>query len=219
MKKAMTKLKPKPTFDVELEFAKRYGGQIAGVDEAGRGPLAGPVVAAAVAFDEADIRTGLVGELANLNDSKTLRADKREQLYSEIKNKFQVGIGVADRVRIDTDNILNATLWAMQVAIYKLQPVPAGVLIDGNKAPKLDCKTRTIIGGDGRCLSIAAASIVAKVTRDTMMCELAETYPQYGFERHKGYGTKAHLEAMRRHGVCDAHRRSFRPVRVVLGLE
>ncbi|MEO1609056.1 MAG: ribonuclease HII [Pseudomonadota bacterium] len=212
----MPAAKPKPTFERELAIVARNGATIAGVDEAGRGPLAGPVVAAAVAFSEADIKGGLSAELAELNDSKVLKEERREQLCQAIVKHFQIGIGIAERARIDADNILNATLWAMQMAVYALNPSPTVVLIDGDKAPELEFPSETIVGGDGRCLSIAAASIVAKVKRDQIMRKLGALYPEYGFERHKGYGTKAHLEAIRRHGICDAHRRSFRPIREAL---
>ena len=212
----MPKPRQKPTFEIELENLKRHSGPIVGVDEAGRGPLAGPVVAAAVGFSAADIGADLPSELSGLADSKILSEAKREQLYRVIMDRFPVGVGIADRQRIDADNILNATMWAMRAAVYDLGLTPAQVLIDGNKAPNLPWRVQTIVAGDRQCISIAAASVIAKVTRDRMMCELAVTFPLYGFEKHKGYGTKAHLEAMRRHGICDAHRRSFRPVNLLL---
>ena len=211
----MPKPRQKPTFEIELENLKRHSGPIVGVDEAGRGPLAGPVVAAAVGFSAADIGADLPSELSGLADSKILSEAKREQLYRVIMDRFPVGVGIADRQRIDADNILNATMWAMRAAVYDLGLTPAQVLIDGNKAPNLPWRVQTIVAGDRQCISIAAASVIAKVTRDRMMCELAVTFPLYGFEKHKGYGTKAHLEAMRRHGICDAHRRSFRPVKLL----
>ncbi len=211
----MPKARQKPTLAIELDHIRRHGGPVAGVDEAGRGPLAGPVVAAAVAFSETDVKRGLTDSLTELADSKMLNEAQRERLHDTIIANFQVGIGIANRERIDSDNILNATMWAMRAALYDLGLTPAYVLIDGNRAPKLPWRAQTIVGGDGQCASIAAASIIAKVTRDRMMCKLAEVFPQYGFERHKGYGTKAHLEAMREHGICDAHRRSFRPVRIL----
>ncbi|NQX79287.1 MAG: ribonuclease HII [Hyphomicrobiaceae bacterium] len=208
--------KSNPTLEIELKSLSCYGGPIVGVDEAGRGPLAGPVVAAAVAYSEKDIKYGLQDVLANISDSKRLSSTKRELLYNKIVTKLRFGIGLADRHLIDSSNILNATLWAMQEAVNNLSLTPSYVLIDGNRAPKLPWKSQTIIRGDARCVSIASASIVAKVTRDKLMCELAKIFPQYGFERHKGYCTNAHLEALRRHGICDAHRRSFRPVQLIL---
>ena len=211
----MPKPSQKPTFEIELASLKQHCGPVVGVDEAGRGPLAGPVVAAAVAFSAADIGADLPVELSALADSKILSEAKREQLYLEIVDRFRVGVGIADRQRIDSDNILNATMWAMRAAVDDLGLTPAHVLIDGNRAPKMPWRVQTIVAGDRQCVSIAAASVIAKVTRDRLMCELAATFPLYGFEKHKGYGTKAHLEAMRRHGICEAHRRSFRPVKLL----
>ena len=199
------------TFELETVELELHGGPIAGVDEAGRGPLAGPVVAAAVVLDPARIPDGIA-------DSKALDAKTRRSLYQEILGIAQVGIGVADVDRIDSENILQASLWAMAQAVAALGCRPKLVLIDGNKAPQLDCTTRTIVQGDAKCLSIAAASIVAKVARDAMMAELARDYPHYGFDRHKGYGTREHHAAIARHGVTPHHRRSFRPVQLALGL-
>ncbi len=201
----------KATFELESVELQLHGGPIAGVDEAGRGPLAGPVVAAAVILDPARIPEGIA-------DSKTLDAEARERLARAIHATARVGIGIADVTRIDTDNILNATLWAMAEAVKQLPARPRLALIDGNKAPRLPCKTRTIIKGDAKCLSIAAASIVAKVFRDELMTELARSFPGYGFERHKGYGTPEHQEAIGKLGVTIHHRRSFRPVQLALGL-
>jgi ribonuclease HII len=201
----------KATFELESIELELDGGPIAGVDEAGRGPLAGPVVAAAVVLNPAAIPHGIA-------DSKALDARARQSIYQAIVATARVGIAVADVDRIDTDNILNASLWAMAQAVARLDCRPRLVLIDGNKAPHLECTTRTIVQGDARCLSIAAASIVAKVARDAMMAELARDYPHYGFDRHKGYGTREHHEAIARHGVTPHHRRSFRPVQLALGL-
>ena len=201
----------KATFELEAIELELDGGPIAGVDEAGRGPLAGPVVAAAVVLDPAFIPNGIA-------DGKALDARSRQSVYQLIVATAQVGIGVAGVDRIDSDNILNASLWAMAQAVARLDCRPRLVLIDGNKAPYLDCTTRTIVQGDAKCLSIAAASIVAKVVRDAMMAELARDYPHYGFDRHKGYGTREHHEAIARHGVTPHHRRSFRPVQLALGL-
>jgi ribonuclease HII len=201
----------KATFELEAIELELGGGPIAGVDEAGRGPLAGPVVAAAVVLNPTFIPDGIA-------DCKALDAKARQSVYQTIVATAQVGIGVASVERIDTDNILNASLWAMAQAVARLEAHPRLVLIDGNKAPHLPCSTRTIVQGDAKCLSIAAASIVAKVARDAMMAELARAYPHYGFDRHKGYGTREHHAAIARHGVTPHHRRSFRPVQLALGL-
>ncbi len=199
-------------FELEAVELAIHGGPVAGVDEAGRGPLAGPVVAAAVVLDPNNIPDGI-------DDSKVLEAEVRRRLCREIMATARVGIGVADVDRIDADNILNASLWAMAVAVRDLHLQPKLVLVDGNKTPPdLQCECRAIVQGDAKCLSIAAASIVAKVTRDAMMIELARAYPAYGFERHKGYGTAEHHAAIERHGVTPHHRRSFRPVQFALGL-
>ena len=201
----------KATFELEAIELELNGGPIAGVDEAGRGPLAGPVVAAAVVLDPAFIPDGIA-------DSKALDAKSRQSVYQAIVATAQVGIGVAGVDRIDSDNILNASLWAMAQAVARLDCRPRLVLVDGNKVPNVECSTRAIVQGDAKCLSIAAASIVAKVVRDAMMAELARDYPHYGFDRHKGYGTREHHEAIARHGVTPHHRRSFRPVQLALGL-
>ena len=143
---------------------------------------------------------------------KLLEADVRRTLYREILAHARVGIGIAGVDRIDSENILNASLWAMADAVAQLECKPRLVLVDGNKVPpRLTCASRAIVKGDAKCLSIAAASIVAKVTRDTIMIELARHFPAYGFERHKGYGTAEHHAAIERHGVTPHHRRSFRP--------
>lgn len=186
-------------------------GPIAGIDEAGRGPLAGPVVAAAVILDPERIPRGIA-------DSKTLDEDTREIVYAGIMATSRVAVGIADVARIDTDNILNATMWAMARALAGLPKPPGLALIDGNRAPAMPCPVRTIVRGDAKCLSIAAASIIAKVTRDRLMREAAKDYPEYGFERHKGYATPEHRDALRRYGATPLHRRSFRPVQFALGL-
>ncbi len=210
------RLQARPTADVEIAEIDRWHGPVAGVDEAGRGPLAGPVVAAAVLFERDQLASLQGGSLAALNDSKAVREDVRELLHDAIVATFTHAVAIADVQRIDRDNILNATMWAMQEAVRGLARQPASVLVDGNRAPQCGCPTRTIIKGDAQCLSIAAASIVAKVHRDRLMRGLASRYPEYGFDQHKGYGTRAHLEAIDRFGVTDAHRRSFRPVRQAL---
>jgi len=185
-------------------------GLVAGVDEAGRGPLAGPVVAAAVILDREQVPDGIA-------DSKALSAGQREVLYEAIMATSRVGVAMADVARIDRDNILNATLWAMAEAVARLAEPACLCLVDGNRAPALAVPARTVIGGDASCMSIAAASIIAKVTRDRLMAQLDEAFPGYGFARHKGYGTREHIEALRRLGPCRHHRTSFAPVRELIG--
>lgn len=201
----------KATFELEANELQLLGGPIAGVDEAGRGPWAGPVVAAAVVLNPDNIPRGIA-------DSKVLTFDEREAIFPYIMASSIVGVGIADVDRIDRDNILNATMWAMAKAVEALSSRPRLALIDGNKAPRLACATRTLVKGDARCLSIAAASIVAKVTRDRMMIELGQERPEFGFERHKGYGTPEHQDALTRFGVTVHHRRSFKPIQLALGL-
>lgn len=183
---------------------------VAGVDEAGRGPLAGPVFVAAVILDPERSVDGL-------DDSKRLGEQRREQLFMEIKQSALawsiVQVGVAD---IDRMNILQATLWGMQQAVAELQPAPGKVLIDGNRAPHLGCAVQTIVQGDRLQPAISAASILAKVARDRHMLSLHERYPQYGFDQHKGYPTALHLELLEQHGPCHEHRASFAPVRRLL---
>ena len=203
------------TFELEASEMALGNGPVIGVDEAGRGPWAGPVVAAAVLLDPARIPQGIA-------DSKELDADERSSLYATIVASSRYGVGIADVERLDRDNILNATMWAMSEAVRQLQATSGEraklALIDGDRAPRLSIPARTIVKGDARCLSIAAASIIAKVTRDRMMIEHAERFPGYGFERHKGYGTKEHQEAIARRGVCALHRRSFKPIQLALQL-
>lgn len=180
---------------------------ICGVDEAGRGPLAGPVVAAAVILDPAR-------PIAGLADSKKLSAVRREKLAVEIREKAIAWcVAEASVEEIDAINILQATLLAMQRAVAGLAITPAEALIDGNRCPALAIPARAIIGGDATVAEISAASILAKTVRDAGLLELHAAYPQYGFDRHKGYGTAAHLAALREHGPCPEHRTSFAPVR------
>jgi len=181
---------------------------VCGIDEAGRGPWAGPVVAAAVVLDPKRIPAGL-------NDSKKLTEARREALFEPIMASARVGIGIAEVERIDRDNILQATLWAMAQAMDQIDGV-ALALVDGNRAPALHCAVQTIIEGDAKSLSIAAASIIAKVTRDRIMVGHDAVYPQYGFARHKGYGTAFHQDALRRYGLTPLHRRSFAPIAALL---
>ena len=183
---------------------------IAGVDEVGRGPLAGPVVAAAVILDSAR-------PIAGLADSKKLSPARREQLSAEIRAKALAwALGRAEVEEIDRLNILHASLLAMQRAVAALSIVPDQVRVDGNRCPKLACPCEAIIKGDATVPVISAASILAKVARDAELRELHDRYPQYDFARHKGYPTAAHLDALRRHGPCPEHRRSFAPVAAAL---
>ena len=198
-----------PTFQAEAALIRRHGGPVAGIDEAGRGPWAGPVVAAAVMLDPDQAPAGL-------DDSKRLTARARDDLYDAILAVGDVGVGIAPVERIDRDNILQATLWAMRTACDALAPPPAAALVDGNRCPDLPCPAEALVRGDARSLSIAAASIVAKVTRDRIMADLARAHPGYGWERNKGYGTKDHAAALLRLGVTAHHRRSFRPVQDAL---
>ena len=202
----------KPTFELEGAELELGRGPVAGIDEAGRGPWAGPVVAAAVILDPASIPPGI-------DDSKVIDEDGRDVLYRRIlESGARWSVGVADVERIDRDNILSATLWAMSEAVRNLSLAPRLALIDGNKCPRLSCETRAIVKGDAKCLSIAAASIIAKVTRDRMMIAFEKQFPGYGFARHKGYGTPEHKDSLARLGVSPIHRRSFKPVQLALGL-
>jgi len=185
-------------------------GLTAGVDEAGRGPLAGPVVAAAVILDE-------LKPIKGLNDSKLLTPRTRERLFDEIHAKaLCFCIAQASVEEIDTLNILHATMLAMRRAVEGLRLRPNKVLVDGNRIPTLKISAEAIVGGDAKVKSISAASILAKVHRDRLCLQLHELHPQYGFDEHKGYATPMHLEALRSHGACAVHRRSFAPVREVL---
>ncbi len=180
---------------------------IAGVDEAGRGPLAGPVAAAAVILDP---RNPIIG----LADSKKLSEKRREALFDEIQARsLAFAIATADAAEVDELNILQATLLAMKRAVESLSLLPDQVLIDGTHSPDLICEVETVIKGDQKVEEIMAASILAKVTRDREMRQWHETYPNYGFAQHKGYGTKQHMEALRQFGPCPIHRNSFAPVR------
>ena len=198
-----------PDFSFELAALRQGHSIVCGIDEAGRGPWAGPVVAAAVILDVKKIPAGL-------NDSKKLAEATREKLFGEIMASAVVGIGIGDEARIDRDNILATTLWAMGEAVNQLNVKPDFALVDGNRAPKLSCGVQTIVEGDGRSLSIAAASIIAKVTRDRLMVELDHVFPAYGFARHKGYGTAAHHAALLKFGLCQHHRKSFKPIAKLL---
>ena len=185
--------------------------QIAGVDEAGRGPLAGPVIAAACILSRNR-------HFEHLNDSKQVTPENRERLFIAITTdpETRFAIGVSDVETIDRVNILQATFLAMRQAVGALQIAPDYLLIDGNQVPKFQIPTLPIIEGDAHSISIAAASILAKVTRDRMMLEWSQKWPQYGFEKHKGYGTAEHLEAIRKWGPCPLHRKSFEPIKSML---
>jgi ribonuclease HII len=194
----------------QLSLLVDVQGLMAGVDEVGRGPLAGPVVAAAVILDERRLIRGL-------NDSKLLTASTRERLSIEIRKKalcFSIGEATVDE--IDRLNILQAALLAMRRAVDGLRLTPEVVVVDGNQLPKVPMACRAIVGGDARVRAISAASIVAKVHRDRLCNDLHDEHPEYGFASHKGYSTPEHLDALRRHGACRHHRRSFAPVRDVL---
>lgn len=194
-------------------FEECAGVLTAGVDEAGRGPLAGPVYAAAVILDPARPIDGV-------SDSKQLRARERERLAVLIRARALAwAVAHVDNLEIDRVNILNASLIAMVRAVESLHIAPQLVLVDGNRCPRLRCNVRAIVGGDARVAAIGAASILAKVARDEEMTRLDRAFPGYGFARHKGYPTPAHLEALHRLGASAIHRRSFAPVRRVLGMD
>jgi ribonuclease HII len=200
------------TFDREHELTGCACDNIAGVDEAGRGPWAGPVVAAAVILRE-DIAP------AGVRDSKQLTASAREELFDAICETAVVGVGIVEVEQIDRVNILQATFLAMRQAVEALAIAPNIALIDGNRIPPLQCRAIPVVGGDRLCPSIAAASIIAKVTRDRMMIDLAESFPEYGWNANKGYGTRQHAEAIAEFGVTPHHRRSFAPIRKALSSE
>jgi ribonuclease HII len=193
------------SFRREQALIKRGVWPVAGCDEAGRGPLAGPVVAAAVILDPKRIPKGI-------DDSKRLNRARREELFEEICATALVSVAVAPPSRIDRDNILRASLWALARAVHALPDMPKHVFVDGRDRLDVSCECEAVIGGDGIVVSIAAASIVAKVSRDRLMCRLAQDHPGYGFEQHMGYGVPAHLEALDRLGPTIHHRRFFAPV-------
>lgn len=192
---------PRATYTLE----RLAGGTVAGVDEAGRGPLAGPVVAAAVILPPRRWPTGIA-------DSKALTAQARADLHAELTQRARYGVGHASVEEIDTINIYWATMLAMRRAVAALPCAPTLVLVDGNADPRCGHPTRTVIGGDATCLSIAAASIIAKHTRDALMIALAAAHPEYGWASNKGYGCPTHQAALKRHGPTPHHRRSFRAV-------
>ena len=203
----------------DWEIEDSVGGAVCGVDEAGRGPWVGPVVAGAVMFLNRNINPEI---LAHIDDSKKLTAKKRERLYDLLLQEAQIGnltygIGMASAAEIDKMNILQATFAAMHRAVAKLNPQPSHALIDGNRLPSdFVCKTSCYIGGDARSYSIAAASVLAKVYRDNLMKELAQKYPGYGFEKNAGYGTKDHIEGLKKYGITPEHRKSYKPIKELL---
>ena len=194
---------------IERAIRRKGFQRLAGVDEAGRGALAGPVVAAAVI-----LRDGR--PIIGVNDSKRLSRRRREVLHGRIREEaLAVGVGVVNVPTIEARNILQATLLAMAQAVVDLQVSPDGILVDGLAVPDVDIPAFPVAGGDRHCPSVAAASVVAKVTRDRIMTDYHERYPVYGFDRHKGYGTEAHLQAIAAHGISPIHRRTFSPVRQI----
>ena len=207
---------PGPTFAEEQSQWARGLRRIAGIDEAGRGPLAGPVVAAAVILP-VGFRQNWLSQVA---DSKLLTASRREFLYGQMTAaSLPIGVGVIDSQTIDVVGIAKATRLAMKMAVKQIQPAPEFLLIDYFKLPEVRLPQKGVPDGDSLCISIACASIIAKVTRDRLMVDYDRTYPGYGFADHKGYGTAAHLECLRRLGACPIHRCSFQPVRDVCGVE
>jgi ribonuclease HII len=208
--------KQSPTLEEEMALFQQGYSFVAGLDEVGRGCLAGPVVAGAVILPRAENTLEL---FAGVNDSKQLSAAARERFYALImQHALAIGIGIGPVEIIDERNILQATKYAMGLAVQQLSISPNALLLDAIYLPKVALPQRSIIKGDARCLSIAAASIIAKVTRDRMMVKLHHEYPAYGFHQHKGYGTPAHLIALREHGATPHHRRSFSPVSELFGL-
>ena len=209
---------PAPCHDhFEFEAALWKAGclHVAGVDEAGRGPLAGPVVAAAVVFPRAWLESGLPEELKGLNDSKQLTESRREHFFAALTHltEIQFAIAETDAATIDRINILQATHRAMNEALAKLNPAPEHALVDGTRVKTLRFPQTPIVKGDARSYTIAAASVLAKVTRDRQAAEWDRQWPEYGFAVHKGYGTPQHLAALRKHGPCPIHRRSFAPIK------
>ena len=187
---------------------------IAGIDEAGRGPLAGPVVAAAVAFDREPLENGGAEPFAGLTDSKALTEKQRDRFFEQLQQCpfVRTGCSIVGPEIIDEINILQATWKAMAEAVAQISPLPDLALVDGRPVRGLPCKSKSIVKGDAQSLSIAAASVIAKVTRDRLMLEIDAHFPQYGFAQHKGYGTQTHLAAIHRHGPCIHHRKTFRPI-------
>ena len=199
----------KPSFDIERSFSGLFTGPIAGIDEAGRGPWAGPVVAAAVILNPADVPAGLA-------DSKTISEKKRDVIAAEIRAKAQIGVGMASVEEIDAINILQATFLAMARAEAALPIQPDICIVDGSQKPKLKAHAEMVVKGDAKSLSIAAASIIAKTVRDDLMRALACEHPFYAWEKNKGYGAPAHRAGLVAHGVTPHHRKSFAPIHNML---
>jgi len=223
--RAPTSSKQAPTLEEEMALLSQGYSFVAGVDEAGRGSLAGPVVAAAVILPLGDLSPFRFDPyeclecFAGVRDSKQLTARERERLFEVImQHALAVGVGSGSVEMIDERNILQATKYAMRDAITQLTTPPQALLLDAIHLPDIELLQRSIIKGDALCLSIAAASIIAKVTRDRIMVQLHELFPAYGFAQHKGYCTEDHLTALRAHGATPHHRRSFAPVRELFGL-
>ncbi len=194
----------------DLDLIDQGFKSLTGVDEAGRGPLAGPVVASAVIVRDFSFSSPI-------NDSKKMSAKARERAYDEIIAKCVVGIGIKDHGVVDRIDIFQATLRAMEEAVMKLGETPDLILVDGPKTPNLPFRQRPIVDGDAISFSIACASVIAKVTRDRLMEVYAGEYPQYGFEKHKGYGTRDHIEAIKKNGPCKIHRKTFEPIKSLYG--
>ena len=205
------------SFEFEQALWQQNVARIAGVDEAGRGPLAGPVVAAAAILPSKWAESGLPRELEGLNDSKQLTANQREKFFAFITSRGEIEFGIAevDAALIDEINILQATHRAMNDALAKLRPAPEHALVDGRPVTTMRVPQTAIVQGDARSYSIAAASVLAKVARDRLMLEFDRQWPKYGFAKHKGYGTAQHLAAIAAHGPCPIHRRSFAPLKPV----
>ena len=210
----MTDLKYEKMSRWEKSYWEENISLVAGVDEAGRGPLAGPVVAAACI-----LKPGIY--IPNLNDSKKLSESQRKEIFQLITTHPEIifGIGITSASEIDQVNILQATFLSMQRAVNNLSIQPQVLLIDGNRAPKMALPMKTIVKGDALSISIAAASIIAKVTRDALLDNLDDKYPQYGFKNHKGYGTKEHLNTLTQFGPCEEHRKTFAPIKNIIKTE
>lgn len=198
-----------PDFSIE----DSHDGIVCGIDEAGRGPWAGPVVAGAVVLMRDKMPAALID---GLDDSKKLSPEMREKLFTQLQGCAHIGVGISEVSEIDEINILQATMKAMARAAESLSVSPKVALVDGNRSPKLSCPTQCVIKGDGISLSIAAASIIAKVTRDRIMGVLADENPGYGWETNQGYGTKAHREGLNKLGITPHHRKSYAPIRAII---
>jgi ribonuclease HII len=205
-----------PDYSFEKQAKENGYRIICGVDEAGRGSWVGPVIAAVVVLDPTLLSDDLLSKLA---DSKKIKKDQRKAIFDEMRTKIFYGIGKASAEEIDRINILQATFLAMRRALKSLEVVPDYALIDGNKLPGLTCMSEAIVKGDGKSYTIAAASIIAKVTRDLAMVELSWQFPGYGWDRNAGYGTKEHQAALASLGITSAHRKSYAPIRKILGQE